>query len=80
MDYSLSGSSVHPWILQATLLEGVPFLSPGGLPNPGIESWSPALQADSLPSESLGKPKGELANTYFQEYPYLSPYSKSKDE
>ena len=28
-----------------------------GLPNPGIEPRSPALQADSLPSESPGKPK-----------------------
>ena len=30
---------------------GLPFSSPGDLPNPGIEPWSPALQADSLPSE-----------------------------
>ena len=30
---------------------GLPFPSPGNLPNPGIESQSPALQADSLPSE-----------------------------
>ena len=29
---------------------------PGNLPNPGIEPRSPALQADSLPSEPLGKP------------------------
>ena len=29
----------------------------GDLPNPGIKSKSPALQADSLPSESPGKPK-----------------------
>ena len=35
---------------------GQPFLSPGNLPNPGIEPGSPAQQADSLPSESLGKP------------------------
>ena len=33
----------------------LPFPSPGDLPNPGIESQSPALQADSLPSEPLGK-------------------------
>ena len=26
------------------------------LPNPGIEPWSPTLQADFLPSELLGKP------------------------
>ena len=30
---------------------GLPFASLGDLPNPGIESGSPALQADSLPSE-----------------------------
>ena len=34
---------------------GLPFPSPGGLPNPGIEPVSPALQADSLPSEPPGK-------------------------
>ena len=30
---------------------GLPFASPGDLPNPGIEARSPALQADSLPTE-----------------------------
>ena len=35
---------------------GLPFSSPGDLPNPGIESGSPALQTDALPSEPLGKP------------------------
>ena len=35
---------------------GLPLPSPGGLPNPGIEPMSPALQVDSLLSESLGKP------------------------
>ena len=30
---------------------GLPFPSPGDLPNAGIEPESPALQADSLPSE-----------------------------
>ena len=33
---------------------GLPFPSPGDLLNPGIESWSPALQTDALPSEPLG--------------------------
>ena len=31
----------------------------GNLPNPGIEPWSPALQADSLPAEPQGKPNLE---------------------
>ena len=35
---------------------GLPFLSPGDLPNPGIKPGSPAFQADTLPSESPGKP------------------------
>ena len=30
---------------------GLPFPSPGDLPDPGIKSGSPALQADSLPTE-----------------------------
>ena len=34
---------------------GLPFPSPGDLPDPGMESESPALQVDSLPSEPLGK-------------------------
>ena len=33
---------------------GLPFPSPGHLPNLGIEPGSPALQADSLPSEPPG--------------------------
>ena len=55
MDCSPPGSSVHEisrhehwsWLL---------FPSPGDLPDPGIEPWSPALQADSLQSEPPGKP------------------------
>ena len=40
---------------------GLPFPSPGDLPSPDIETGSPALQADSLPSEPPGKP---LCNVY----------------
>ena len=40
---------------------GLPFLSSGDLPNPEIESGSPAFQADTLLSELLGKP-------YYQSY------------
>ena len=39
---------------------GYPFPSPGDLPNPGIESRSPKLQADSSPAEPQGKPKNML--------------------
>ena len=41
-------------ILQARILEWVP--PPGDLSNPGIEPSSPALQADSSPSEAPGEP------------------------
>ena len=41
-------------------LNGLPFPSPGDLPNPGIKLGSLALQADSLLSEPQGKPKGVL--------------------
>ena len=33
---------------------GLPFPSPGDLPDPGIEPSSPALQADALSSEPPG--------------------------
>ena len=39
---------------------GLPFPSPGDLPDPGIESRSPALQADALPSEPPGKPPQKI--------------------
>ena len=52
MDCSPPGSSVHG-ILQARILEWVALQ--GDPPNPGIESRSPALQADTLTSEPPGK-------------------------
>ena len=50
-DWNLPGSSVHG-IFQARILEWVATL--GDLPKPGIESGSPALQADSILSELPG--------------------------
>ena len=35
---------------------GLPFPSPGDLPDPGIEPGSPALEADILASEPQGSP------------------------
>ena len=55
MDYSLPGplsmefSSQEYW-------SGLSFPSSGDVPDPGIKPGSPALQADSLPTELLGKP------------------------
>ena len=54
---------VSSWTIQSMELSrpeywtGYPFPSPGDLPNPGIKSRSPTLQADSLPAEPPGKPK-----------------------
>ena len=42
-------------MLQARILEWAAFCFPGDLPDPGIKPGSPALQADSLPSEPPGK-------------------------
>ena len=53
MDYSPPGSSVHG-IFQARILDWLPFPFQGDLPEPGIKSQSPALQADSLLSEPPG--------------------------
>ena len=38
---------------------GLPFPSPGHLPDPGIVPGSPGLQADSLPLSHQGSPLGE---------------------
>src|SRR5574337_949469 len=52
-----------PWPIQSMKFSrpeywsGYPFPSPGDLANPGIEPRSPALQADSLPTEPQDKPK-----------------------
>ena len=55
MDCSLPASSVHV-ILQARILKkwsGLPFSSPGFLPQPGIQPGFPALHADSLTGKHL---------------------------
>ena len=49
------GSSVMG-LFRQEYWSGLPFPFPGYLPNPGMEPWSPALHADSLSSESPGKP------------------------
>ena len=56
IDCSLPGSSVHGFSRQEHW-SGLPFPSPGDLPDTGIEPGSPALQPDTLPSEPPGKAK-----------------------
>ena len=58
---SAASSSVHGNFQAREYWNGLPFSSPGDLPNPGIEPGSPALQADALSSEPLGKPQYGLA-------------------
>ena len=58
MDCSLPGCPVHG-ILQARILEWVATPFSRDLTNPGIKPRSPALQADSLPTELWGKPLRE---------------------
>ena len=59
MDCSPLGSFVHG-ISRQEYWSRLPFPSPGDLPSQGIEFRSPALQADSLLSEPLGKPPGKV--------------------
>ena len=54
MDYNPPSSSVHG-ISQAKYWSGLPFPTPGDLPNQGIKSTSSALQADSLSTVLPGK-------------------------
>ena len=42
----------------------LPFPSLGDLPDPGIETRFPTLQADSLPSEPPGKPINSLVAAF----------------
>ena len=64
---------------------GLPFPSPGAFPEPGIELRSPALQADSLPSEPPGNscisrwilyhwPPGEALSNFLEEISSLSHF------
>ena len=63
---------------------GLPFPSPGDLPDPGIEPRSPALQADTLTSEPPGRfflllfyfvmfPKLYYDNFFTNVYPWIFP-------
>ena len=55
------GSSVHG-LSRQEYWSGLPFPSPGDLPDPGIKPGSPALQADSSPSEHQGRQHRALGN------------------
>ena len=76
LDAMLCPTLVTPWTVahQAPLTMGIlwqeywcglPFPAPGDLPDPGIEPGSPALQADSSPTELQGKPSHYFWNHLF---------------
>ena len=70
-DCSLPVSSVCG-ISSQEYWSGLPFPPPGDLPNPGIKPGCPALQADSLPSESPGPRRRQfLMNIFWLIYPKL---------
>ena len=60
---------------------GLPFPSPGDLPDPGLEPGSPTLQEDSLPTELLGKPsRGWKCQQYrdWETLLYIADTNKNK--
>ena len=75
IDCCLPGFSVHG-TLQARILGGLLFLSPGDLSNPGIKLTSPALQAESLPIEPPGKP---FYIPLAKQVTWLSPKSRREE-
>ena len=68
MDCSLPGSSVHG-ILRQEYWNGLPFPSPGNLPDPGIKHASPALTG-ALPLSHTGSPHISYL-TYFCLYCFI---------
>ena len=50
----------------------LPLASPGDILNPGIKPGSPALHADSLPSELLGKTRLYQSSPLSNEYHFVS--------
>ena len=73
---SVVSNSVSPWTAahqvplsvgfsRQEYWNGLPFPSPGDLPQPGIEPGSPALQVDFLPSKPPGKSISILFYYYY---------------
>ena len=78
MGSSPPSSSVYV-ILQARILSGLPFPSPGDLPDLGIESNSPTLKADSLPTELWRKPAEKSKEFQKSIYFCFIDYAKAFD-
>ena len=86
----MSDSSVIPWTVayqvppsmefsRQEYRSGLPFSSPGDLPNPGLEPGSPALRADASPSEPPGiSYTYRLGGPLFKETPCIPSAFTSK--
>ena len=61
MDYSLCQAFPSMGFSRQKYWSGLPFPSPGDLPDPGWNPRSPALHADTLPSEPPGKLSEDLS-------------------
>ena len=57
---------------------GLPFPSPGDLPDPGVKPRSPTLQADTLTSAPPGKPLQRIARR--EKKAFLSDQCKEIEE
>ena len=69
-----------PWDFLGKNTRVLPFPSPGDLPNSGIETGSPELWADALPSEPPGKSRGTSFSLVYHRpssYPSIHPFTPS---
>ena len=57
---------------------GLPFTSPGDLPDPEVELKSPTLQPDSLPSEPPGMPRWRITQSVMQLMRPTAPHKYKK--
>ena len=81
LNCSIMSNSAASWTVAPRLLCGwnfigywsrLPLLTLEDLPNPGIKLESPALQADSLPTEPPGEKKVFLNLNYPGDFPFAS--------
>ena len=79
MDCSLPGSSVHG-TFQARDWSGLPFPTPGDLPDPGMEPCLLHWQVDSLLLSHQGSPKGRVAGGKCRRGNSIRPQSSSWDK
>ena len=75
LDCSPPGSSVHG-IFQARILEWIAISSSRGSSRPRDRNRVPALQTDTLPSETPGKPTSRTLGAFFMQLTFYSNHSK----